>query len=68
MEFETFLKLYYKSLKMKHPSIREGQLFMNLLYEVRFDLYNLLMYTNYDVFYKDNESVSLTIDYVRDKW
>jgi hypothetical protein len=53
---------------MKHPSIREGQLFMNLLYEVRSDLYNLLMYTDYDVFYKDNESVSLTIDYVRDKW
>ena len=68
MNIESFLEHYNERLKEKNPSIRNGQLFMNLLYEVRSDLYNLLLNTQYDVFYKDDQSVCVSIEYLRNKW
>lgn len=66
--FDSFLEETANKLKdPRYESLRFGQLYMNVLYDRRMDLYNYVSGTKFDPFY-DDQRITAFFKYLKDNW
>jgi hypothetical protein len=56
-----------RNYKRYYPSQREGQVYMNVLFAMRGDLYNRITGTTYDPFY-DDDKVPMFLTFLGGLW
>ena len=67
MKFEQFVQQADIFYNYNHPHMRYGQSVMNVLYQIRPDLYEKTKGTDFDCFY-DDSTVALTLNNLETRW